>query len=593
MADQLTNNGTTGWDLRGYLSGLLADNRRRGFVPAAIAASVVWLGALAAYAAGFLSRAASAGDGAIGLLPTMDLVFFVFAVTGPLAMLWIVVLALNRADQLAEGLVAQGDSALALAATFGNLADSVDDLNAVTQRRLDGLPARVDKTMMDTTALIDQRVAERMDRIGSLLENRAAALDSRLRSEIAQLAEVVQVEREALAVLRDTLGRQITDGMTATQKQLDEDVAALAVRLEQRVGTRSDQAQERFEQSVQQVHQGLTELCQRVEQELSETRANADARLAEMLSREVAGVTDGDALVRKTLETLSADVSARLGAQIDAVETTVAAPIRQIRAEVEKTSTFVAANPPASSEELGRLLADAAAEYVAPERAAMAAALTRIDQLEERAEELLSQIDRTSRLNPLMDPAPTTDTSVPREEPVSELPFGALPRAASRVALDWTAVVRYLEGAPPSGTTRQALAQAGLDLDVARVALLGHEVADCLSQERLALDDIVVEAMPATTWAAFADGVRDPEVSDLGLALQDDVAIALVRGRLRNDADFHELALRLIGAFGDLLTRAVEDLGPNPLLVELADTPPGRAVVLLGTVLRVFEAPSA
>lgn len=538
------DSGPTGWrqSLANWLHtvpGTPIAPGRPSLVVLAWIATVVWLAALGAYAVGFYNRMAAAPEdaGTTSLLPTLDLLFFAFAVAGPLAMLWIVVVALGRADRFSNALTAQGDSALALAATIVNLNDSVEQLGAGIEARLEGLPARVDKIMLDSAVVIDERAEQRSQHLADMLEKGVSDLDVRLQADGQRLIEAVGLEREALATLRDGLDKRIA--------------------------------------------QVTAETAGRLEAGLAETRGRIDKDLAQAIYRQTSGLADGDTLVRDTLQRLTADLEGRLGSQAEQLE--------KLQAQLSKTADFVSANPPASPEDLASLLGDAASSQVAPERKALLTALDRIERLENKAEELLNTIDRTSRLNPLMESADTTLTPV--ADPVDDtaaLPFQYLPAQGKRGDLNWTAVVRALEGSTPSRGTRQALTRAASDPDVARVLDLTRRVANGLADDRVFIADLKPEPSSAATWAAFSRGERTADTAALGTSVQDDVALALTRARLRNDADFHALSLRLIAAYGDLIGRAASEIGADPRLVEMSDTPPGRTVQLLLSVLRPF-----
>ncbi|MEM7190708.1 MAG: hypothetical protein AAF439_13935, partial [Pseudomonadota bacterium] len=89
--------------------------------------SLIWVLALGAYGIGYFARLSEVGDGD-RLLPTMDLVFFCFAIAGPVAMVWIVAIMLSRAERLTTALRDQSETTLALATAITTLNDSVDAL---------------------------------------------------------------------------------------------------------------------------------------------------------------------------------------------------------------------------------------------------------------------------------------------------------------------------------------------------------------------------------------------------------------------------------------------------------------------------------
>ncbi len=146
---------------------------------------------------------------------------------------------------------------------------------------------------------------------------------------------------------------------------------------------------------------------------------------------------------------------------------------------------------------------------------------------------MLAEIDRTSRLNPLMEPTmQDAMAAAPTADP--ELPFASLPRAGGRAALDWTAAIRALSGEAPGETRRPAIERASADPDVAALIELTREVAAALAEDGLYLSDLAPVHCPAALWARFAAGERGGDI--VGLAgVEDDVALAIARTRLRDD----------------------------------------------------------
>ena len=110
----------------------------------ALGLSGIWAGALIAYGIGYFARIGS-GAGSVSVLPTLDLVFFIFAILGPIVMVWFAVAMLNRATHLSDAIAGQSESALALAATIDNLNDSVDALSTGTTGRLEQACDRMER----------------------------------------------------------------------------------------------------------------------------------------------------------------------------------------------------------------------------------------------------------------------------------------------------------------------------------------------------------------------------------------------------------------------------------------------------------------
>jgi hypothetical protein len=175
----------------------------------------------------------------------------------------------------------------------------------------------------------------------------------------------------------------------------------------------------------------------------------------------------------------------------------------------------------------------------------------------------------------------------PAAAPTSELPFPALPRGAGRAALDWTAVIRALADDSPGEARRHAIARASADPDVAALIGLTRGIAAALADDGLYLSDLSPVHCPATLWARFAAGERGGEIAALA-GIEDEVALAITRTRLRDDLEFRRLAMRLVAAYARLVERAAAEIGADPRLVELAETRPGRAFQLLADPVRAL-----
>lgn len=203
---------------RGWVDGLLDNGARNATAPTAgfwsdrvrtgrlaIGICLVWVSILAAYGFGFFSEA-SAVQGGVNAIPTLNLLFFAFAVIGPIVMIWFVAAMMNRAEQLSEVITGQSESVLALAATINNLNDSLDEMSSVTSGRmalacnrmesganasigrlenaLRATSEKLDATLMDSVILMDNRLRERAetlsDRIGEQHQSVKLAIEEDL-----------------------------------------------------------------------------------------------------------------------------------------------------------------------------------------------------------------------------------------------------------------------------------------------------------------------------------------------------------------------------------------------------------------------------
>ena len=201
--DRLLDNGTH--NATAPPSGFWSDRVRTGRL--AIGICLVWVSILAAYGFGFFSEA-SAVQGGVNAIPTLNLLFFAFAVIGPVVMIWFVAAMMNRAEQLSEVITGQSESVLALAATINNLNDSLDEMSSETSGRmalacnrmesganasigrlenaLRATSEKLDATLMDSVILMDNRLRERAetlsDRIGEQHQSVKLAIEEDLRA---------------------------------------------------------------------------------------------------------------------------------------------------------------------------------------------------------------------------------------------------------------------------------------------------------------------------------------------------------------------------------------------------------------------------
>jgi hypothetical protein len=544
------------------------------FVPVVVTG--VWLMALGAYAVGYFERlSADAAAGATRALPTLDLLFFAFAAAGPVLMLWMVVLLQTRAARLSEALNAQSESALALAATVAGLYEAVESLRESTTARIADAAAAVERDGAAAMAQLDAALAEMVQRLDTGMMDAVAVLDRQLRERTARADASLEVQRDALARRLDEDAERLARAIEAQARGLEAAQAMLGERIEQSLVAHGN----RFER-------GTTELLETLAAQLDEIGDSVNAAMSRLAA-------DLASAQRNRHRDLDADMRKREVRLHDAVEEVaraieggVAPLLGDIRVALAETRQAIAVSPPATSGELGRLLGDAAKQEIAPERAALTEAVGRLAAIEGQARELIERIDRTARLNPYMD---TSAATRPFESAPPELPFSALPRGATRTTLDWTAVVHALGGRRVGEGARRIVEKAAADPDVAAVAELTQRVAAALAEDGLHLADIAPMHATAEPWHRFGMGERGEAVELLG-AVEDDIAPAIARARLRDDPAFRDIALRLVVAYARLLARAAAEIGPDPRLVELADTPSGRAFVLLAGPTRALSA---
>ena len=543
---------------RRYPSDGSPETSRSGLRRTAVIVSLIWALALGAYGIGYYLRLEGL-EGGTRMLPTLDLLFFAFAVAGPIAMLWVVVNMLDRAERLTQSIDGQSESALALAATLANLNDSVDALSAGTTGRLEQACDRMEREAAASVAALD-----------SNLRDASGRLDSALIDSVTMLHEQMLArdkEREA----------RIERQRSAMETRLDEDARRLALAIETEV------------QALRETKELLT---QKIEASFAETHSRLDDRIADVFARQESGLSETGKRVERALDGFAGQLAETQDAQTRFLRTGLAEPIGDISARLAETRKSIAANPPATAEALADLLGKSAQSMVRTERQAIERALERIQILDERTSRMLDTIDRTSRLNPLMDapdaPAKPAGLQLVTQTPGDNtLPFADLPRSAERAALNWTAVLHALSGTETRPGNRHVIERALADPDVAAVMALTAQVTAELAEDKVHVEDLALEHAPSALWARYGQGERGGDVLELA-GTSDDVTEAIVRARLRAQPAFRALALRQVRSYAALIARAVDEIGADQRLVELAETNAGRCFMLLGGLTGAF-----
>ncbi len=155
-------------------------------------------------------------------------------------------------------------------------------------------------------------------------------------------------------------------------------------------------------------------------------------------------------------------------------------------------------------------------------------------------------------------------------------------------ALDWADLNRALNF-PVDETDQEGFSAIRRVLPHRNTAQLLQSAEDVLSvmaQEGIFMDDLGTPPSDPDLWRRFAQGERGTAICDIG-TVDDQAAIALVRGRMRTDEQFKAKTLEFLRAFDRVLT----ELGPQATdreLTDLAGTRSGLAFLLLARVNGAF-----
>jgi hypothetical protein len=113
-----------------------------------------------------------------------------------------------------------------------------------------------------------------------------------------------------------------------------------------------------------------------------------------------------------------------------------------------------------------------------------------------------------------------------------------------------------------------------------------EDIMNLLAQDGVYMDDLQPEPAKAAMWRRFADGERGREMDPVG-GIRDVTAVAMARGRMRNDPIFRDAALHFQRRF-DIVLREFCREGDDKHVEALANTRSGRAFMLLGRVSGMF-----
>lgn len=193
-------------------------------------------------------------------------------------------------------------------------------------------------------------------------------------------------------------------------------------------------------------------------------------------------------------------------------------------------------------------------------------------------------------------------TAEAREDKLSRMTFDALHQDTSQDPLpieapsgkrpdelDWDHVIRAVNF-PQDEHDKEgfaAIRRVISNRDIAQLMQAAEDVLSMLAQEGIYMDDLTVSRTNPDLWHRFARGGRGEEVADLG-TINDQAALALARGRMRNDTIFRDVSLHFLRQFDRFLRGSIQNATDKDL-VRLADTRTGRAFQLMARVSGSFD----
>lgn len=265
-----------------------------------------------------------------------------------------------------------------------------------------------------------------------------------------------------------------------------------------------------------------------------------------------------------------------------------------MRREARAISAALGAHPaaprPAAPEGAGTLSAIHAAQ--AETRAALQATQQRLEALEatlaalkgalQRAEPRAESPARREAKTTAPAPAPAPDRAQP--------PLPMMPAPEPQQGVRWASVARALDF-PHDKNDRAgfaALRETLKEREFAELLQAAEDVLTLFAGDGLYMEDLTPASATLEQWVAYIGGARGADVGAVGGIADEDV-LAKVRTRMRGDVIFRDSALHFLRRFDRLLGRMARELGPDPLIMEAANSRTGRAFMIVARVTGAFD----
>lgn len=282
-----------------------------------------------------------------------------------------------------------------------------------------------------------------------------------------------------------------------------------------------------------------------------------------------------------------------------------AARVSRALESMAETPVGTAMDPPPAVEPAAPEVASAAVEAargaIREETGAIAAevaeTLSRLDASMAEIRAVADRLDQRAAAPPAPGPVPPAETAprkVTASPPAADRAQPALPFGADAPApvegVPWESVVRALDF-PKDERDREgfaAIRQVVADRTFAELLQASEDTLSLLAEEGLYMEDLIVEHGSVADWIRYADGTRGGEVSSIA-GILDEPTLDSVRARLKKDAVFRDAALHFMRRYDRVLRRMTEELGPDPLIIETADSRTGRAYMIVARVTGAFD----
>lgn len=244
-----------------------------------------------------------------------------------------------------------------------------------------------------------------------------------------------------------------------------------------------------------------------------------------------------------------------------------------------------------TANDLADALTVAARTTMSEEKAALAAGLTRLDGALAETQSMMDELNqRESKARRAAKKTSGPRALANRDQPA--LPLGAEGEVAEEggVEISWAHVVRALDF-PRDEKDEDGFAilrQVVTDHDFASLLQAAEDTLSLLSEEGLFMEDLTPTHAPLALWRRYADGERGAGLAKIG-GVDDEVALALARSKMRTDPVFRDTAMHFLRRFDRLIARMFAELGDDPMVLEVADSRTGRAFMIASRVMGVFD----
>ncbi|MBY8974335.1 hypothetical protein KHP62_00855 [Rhodobacteraceae bacterium NNCM2] len=337
---------------------------KTNWVPVLI--SIFWLVALGAYGAGFLSLYDPAGE-AVQTPPLLNLLFFCFALFGPLCMIWGVVLIANRSAGLADRVRVQSEvaaklgeklgaveslltrqhrqvedrflgtvrglekkveeTAVEMVGTVGLLTDEASDILSkrgaaleqtltrienTVNARLDDRLAKVDAVLESGTTRIEENLSGQMNSLNEMLNERISTVDKTMAEGQSRMARLIEKQETGTHKIFDHAAAKLDETLKSSSQQLNTELSARASALEQAINASGERLDRAIEDQAFRLAEAMNGVDAGFSDRVSGNEEILKAFVAEQTAKLDAGLAQINGQVKERVDALADQIDRRL-----------------------------------------------------------------------------------------------------------------------------------------------------------------------------------------------------------------------------------------------------------------------------------------